>query len=55
MTTKAVSPVGAKLGEGPLWNPDREIPWWADIKTPALLMGAPGGAGMDDSAPFSRR
>lgn len=53
MTITAVSPAGAKLGEGALWDPDREILWWVDIKAPALhAHHAASGANHRQPLPF---
>jgi xylono-1,5-lactonase len=33
---KCVSPSGARLGEGALWDAERGLVWWVDIKSPAI-------------------
>ncbi len=53
MIITAVSPAGATLGEGALWDPDREILWWIDIKAPALhAHHVASGANHRQSLPF---
>ncbi len=36
MQVECVSPPGARLGEGPLWDAERGLVWWVDIKAPAI-------------------
>ncbi len=36
MQIECVSPAGARLGEGALWDPERGLVWWVDIKSPAI-------------------
>ncbi len=36
MQIECVSPPGARLGEGALWDPERGLVWWVDIKSPAI-------------------
>jgi D-xylonolactonase len=33
---QCVSPPGARLGEGALWDAERGLVWWVDIKSPAI-------------------
>jgi xylono-1,5-lactonase len=33
---ECVSPPGAQLGEGALWDAERGLVWWVDIKSPAI-------------------